>query len=683
MLIKSLHRYLSSVLYKPTASFSSALFKSFLDHTFIERKKQFNDLAYLIDSSARNIPFQNKKEIILEACETILSATGKDENNRPLLAITRGSGCGKSRLLEEIRLHFDSNCPAVLCSAITFTRQMSSSVSLVKQLNNKKELSLAFSIVIRMLASYYGMELDEIEELLLKFDFYKLIQDNGESNTFIIEELLHSTIKHLVSKQEGPTSSSKIEHFVLAIDESYRSIVFLDAVNNTPDVYYDIRSSLLDVKVAGRIKCHLVMSSLMYTTFIKTPSGRPIYPLDCGVMDSRFVVENIWKKNFDSVQFERLKKRLFLLASATYKIPRLVEFADTSMRTFMLNHELEAFNVDDLIKFICKEMIKKLATQYAVEATALELFPLFFPINVKLNEASKELNVANLVRLAIYTNQLKDLLTDKELRGSMVPEGSLYRVLISNALFQGLMDRIMEVDSAKPATLFKDVTFRWIGIKTEILMEGTKKFTDYKPTIASFFGINVNDLYNQELTLIMTTMFPVPSHPHDIEIPNHSLKNRMNHKKERKQFFKELDDLSRSKSTIILIKSKEVRGRGDCFDMMIVLQLPQQLPIVIFIDMKSASFDKTQQSRFSYRQHSKLKDYLNELPSEYEGSICDSLRQKKYLFLYLTDWEFNKLFDREREGNCYVMDHKNTKDCLTLLFEVYKVARSGSADLKK
>lgn len=77
-------------------------FKDFLDYQFSNYTKSDESGSSLIDEIAQRMPFQNKATIIPQACQTILTARGKNYNNRPLIAVTRGSGCGKSKLLEEL-----------------------------------------------------------------------------------------------------------------------------------------------------------------------------------------------------------------------------------------------------------------------------------------------------------------------------------------------------------------------------------------------------------------------------------------------------------------------------------------------------------------------------------------------------------------------------------------------------
>lgn len=269
-------------------------FKDFLDSQFSNYTKSNENDSPLIDQIAQQIPFQNKTTIIPQACKIILTARGKNFNNRPLIAVTRGSGCGKSKLLEELRLHFDQY-PDVLCSAITYNNQMEDDPDLIPQLNYLKQSSLAFSVVLRMLSGYYALQLYDVRKKLLPFNYSRLFQQLEDQETLIIQELLHATVLHLVEKFERQFPSSQIKQFVLLIDESYKALESLKATDD-PDLFNRIRSSILDGKIGNRIEGRMVMTSLIFAIFRKTPSGRGIIPLDCGIIDPNFVVEQIWKE---------------------------------------------------------------------------------------------------------------------------------------------------------------------------------------------------------------------------------------------------------------------------------------------------------------------------------------------------------------------------------------------------
>lgn len=642
-----------------------------MDSQFSNYTKSNENDSPLIDQIAQQIPFQNKTTIIPQACKIILTARGKNFNNRPLIAVTRGSGCGKSKLLEELRLHFDQY-PDVLCSAITYNNQMEDDPDLIPQLNYLKQSSLAFSVVLRMLSGYYALQLYDVRKKLLPFNYSRLFQHLEDQETLIIQELLHATVLHLVEKFERQFPSSQIKQFVLLIDESYKALESLKATDD-PDLFNRIRSSILDGKIGNRIEGRMVMTSLIFAIFRKTPSGRGIIPLDCGIIDPNFVVEQIWKENFKSSEYVLVKDKLYLLACAVYKIPRLVEWANSSISTFLSERRStsqESIKYDDLIKYVFNELDTVMARLYTIEATEAHLLPLLFSIPVRLNDITSDFDVAELVMRSIYTNPLKELLTNAKREGSMIPEGSLFRVLSSNSLFNGIIDAIMDIDSTKPhfrGKLLEDLVFRWIEIKSSILSKGSSRF-NYQPSVGKFFGIEAKRVAKSPLRKLMASLYPIPPST-DVGVIASPKRLELKLNKEPKLFLKNLNQYCDGSEGVFIIQS----APDDCFDLMLILRAPSQLPFIIFLDMKSAQPNKAAQASFDTKQYSTLSDQLKKLPAS-KRDLYTSLRSKNFLYLYFTDLNFHPSFNQEIDDTCYVMNEQEAKSCLTVLFDVYKAA---------
>lgn len=393
---------------------------------------------------------------------------------------------------------------------------------LIPQLNYRKSSSLVFSVVLRMLSDYYALRTYEVRKKLIPFNYSRLFQQLGDQEYLIIQELLHGTVLHLVEKFERQFPSSRIKQFVLLIDESYKALESLKATDD-PDLFDHVRSFILDGKIGDRIEGHMVMTSLIFSIFRKTPSGSGI-TLDCGIIDPNFVVEEIWKDNFNESEYA----------------------LNSSINIFMSEHRStsqESLKYDDLIKYLFNELYTVMARMYTMEATEKHLLPLLFSIPVQLNENTSDFDVAELVMRSIYTNPLKELLTDVEREGSMIPEGSFFRIVSSSSLFNDILDAIMDFDSAKPHSrgkLSEDLVFRWIEIKSSILSKGSSRFNNSRPTVGKFFGIEPGSVAKPQLRKLMSSLYPIPP-PTDVGVI--ALPKRLEKKlnKEPKLFFKGLD----------------------------------------------------------------------------------------------------------------------------------------------
>jgi hypothetical protein len=158
--------------------FEGTNFGRFLEKHFSSWKPFSRGVSHenvsVIKDESLLIPFQNRETIISHACETILYEGNKTlVKGYPMIGICRGSGCGKSRMIEECRLWCDINRLDVLFSAITFNNKITTAVKL--QWNNKP-VSLAFAIICRIIASYYGRGLTEVCSILSNFNFKEFIK---------------------------------------------------------------------------------------------------------------------------------------------------------------------------------------------------------------------------------------------------------------------------------------------------------------------------------------------------------------------------------------------------------------------------------------------------------------------------------------------------------------------------
>jgi hypothetical protein len=82
-------------------------------------------------------------------------------------------------------------------------------------------------------------------------------------------------------------------------------------------------------------------------------------------------------------------------------------------------------------------------------------------------------------------------------------------------------------------------------------------------------------------------------------------------------------------------------------------------------------------------EYTKVKLELDNISESFEGELYDAIRMKNYLYLYLTDWKFKEQRVKEIDGNCYFMDDMEMESLMTILYNFYKTARTGSSTILK
>lgn len=189
---------------------------------------------------------------------------------KPLCAVVKGQGGGKTRQLVEISAHFLKNTPSIV--ALPNSRWKVEKRRLYQ--SDNWEMTLVMECVLRMVSVFYGKPFSR--KLFLVFDD-KSFRESVSS--FSAGEILQGCVNHVmrVVKTVRPNANT----FILMIDESLRlSERIIDMYPGVHEPYEVIRAPLLDESITEASHLALVKSSLTVAPTKRTESGRPIetYP---------------------------------------------------------------------------------------------------------------------------------------------------------------------------------------------------------------------------------------------------------------------------------------------------------------------------------------------------------------------------------------------------------------------
>jgi hypothetical protein len=270
----------------------------------------------------------------IEACVGMMDKALDEQHGRrkPLLAISRGQGGGKTRCFEEIRRNFLRSKPNVLTLAITFNHRWTLTATEVEDIKTGRRCMSNTKIILyllshRMLSVFNGEELTSTATML--GDLHKKTSP---------ESMFRGTIRHMIKKLNRTT----IDSFVLVIDEAFMVYDILgvpededlyefvkDVMLNQPIFFHD-ESGNNELKV---IKTCLAVSSLALSPFGYTISARSIkaFPLPSR-LNSSTIVTKYWSRCFPNEQLDQeTQRKLELLASSVNQLPRLVEIVGLSL----------------------------------------------------------------------------------------------------------------------------------------------------------------------------------------------------------------------------------------------------------------------------------------------------------------------------------------------------------------
>jgi len=261
-----------------------------------------------------------------------VAAMPADSRGKPVIAIARGMGGGKTRALETLRrLLLRRN--GVLPLAITFNAN--SPVTLDSWMKDAKHLAIdeayAVSVAARMVSAVFGVKYSAVakcfKDNLAQLDLSSSVASDmiRDSVTFLVDR-----VNSARAQQTSPTVA--ISTVVVLLDESRKMNVFADY----PDLGSIARIALLDDEVAPGLSAALVFSDLGFLSVdLKSESGRDVMVLELPArLSPSRVVSEWWGRDVTGrVLTDETRGVLELAAASLNNMPRALEIADEYLRS--------------------------------------------------------------------------------------------------------------------------------------------------------------------------------------------------------------------------------------------------------------------------------------------------------------------------------------------------------------
>jgi hypothetical protein len=208
-------------------------------------------------------------DLSIEACVRMMDKALDEQHGRrkPLLAISRGPGGGKTRCFEEIRGNFLRSKPNVLTLAITFNHRWTLTATEVEDIQTSRRRISNARIILhllshRMLSVFYGEKLTSTITML--GDLPKKTSP---------ESMFRGTIRHMIKKLNRTT----IDSFVLMIDEAFMVYDIL-GVPEEEDLYAVVRDVMLNQPIffhdeSDNNKLKIIKTCLAISALALSPFG--------------------------------------------------------------------------------------------------------------------------------------------------------------------------------------------------------------------------------------------------------------------------------------------------------------------------------------------------------------------------------------------------------------------------
>eukprot|EP00128_Syssomonas_multiformis_P002607 Colp12_sorted_trinity150504_noHs@25690 len=256
-----------------------SLFEGFTAHSSLINKspQEFDSTTCIIDQvKALNLPVvgYNPHELAEEAIRLSEKPPGP---RKPLAAIIRGTGGGKTRCLEEIRrcllLHQTQEVLPLLVSFNSESKLEGHEVSSLATKFVDPQRCYALSVGARLASTFFGVPFATVLDI---------VQDNPTSFlTLKPVDIIRGFIEICVQKLESE-SKRKISHVVVMCDETLRAEEIFGNVFPSPvkEEYNRIFREAVLAKplLVDSLHATLIVSALDPSPFGKTASDRPIYP---------------------------------------------------------------------------------------------------------------------------------------------------------------------------------------------------------------------------------------------------------------------------------------------------------------------------------------------------------------------------------------------------------------------
>ena len=250
------------------------------------------------------------------SCNIILKSAKEPPSSRwkPVLAVVRGMGSGKTRCFEEIRRELLRR-PGVLPLGITFNSGQNIDGSEYLWGNNH-QTAFAFMVIARCCSALFDISLDEMRNIITR----ELPRLNTGGMKKIGRDTIAEFLRFVVAKVRS--QGRDVHDVVVIIDEVVKADAGLkESYGNKDEACSVLREAVLDEKTMPfNFNAALIISSLRLEPLGYPTSDRPVETLCLpSMLNPQRIVTEWWKCRVED------KRVLSYVAACVHTLPRAVE----------------------------------------------------------------------------------------------------------------------------------------------------------------------------------------------------------------------------------------------------------------------------------------------------------------------------------------------------------------------
>ena len=430
-------------------------FKGCVPHSVYSDDCSLDDKTYIMTNPEETmghpfLPSDAPFSIEEEAQRVVDMSKERPHPRKPVLAIVRGMGGGKTRLLEELRRQLLVQ-RKVLCLFITFNGHwvIRKETEAWPRCESPSMLYALLSIT-RMASVFYGLDIDVVVKKLQTCN----LKSGAEADA---ADAIRSFLSHVIahaSQVRSERQQPELCHLVVGVDEAYEAERIVSTRFGCDVTQVDVTSCLrvavLDKSLA--LPSTLVISSLSLTSLGVPLSTRPVQPLSVPSFIRPELIVSHWWRGEDRFCAEDIPK-LLVVAQALCRLPRAVE----SAASFLTLHGPKEKSAN-----VCMDQAFTKALFASVgEAIALRYQSLNFPSIQMLkalvfSEQIPVTDVMQLIRTSFFTNVLSNFGANMQIK----PEGS---VALLCAVAKNTDDSVVEFRDIRTQLMFDDLVLKTHG----------------------------------------------------------------------------------------------------------------------------------------------------------------------------------------------------------------------------
>ena len=621
----------------------------------IDKIKSETGLACIMDSPEVHMAIEYIEEAYLQRAMEKLSKVlcqGSGPRTKDVIMIVRGSGGGKTRMLEEMRRKVNNRCDG-LVFAVTFNN-LTEHCSMEERFINQDcgDLNIILSIICRLCCVVYGYS---FEESVLRMKNRQLL-DSLDINCGILQPFFQHIITQITK------DGVKLKDFILMIDEVAR---IDDGSGSLKSALSIINKAMLNAPFksfdGNPIRAALVLSSLVIPPYGTADSSRVIQPLQLppelnvdDVLSKWWLPLLLSNKDESKLKLASLsdwdKIKLRLLANTINNLPRALEKACLSI---MYRLQYKDTIDDDLISSVF-ESLKEVLQRYATGVTGDMSHVLFgqctpqylYHLVYRGKRIELDPSIMRLLRSSVYTNSLTTISPS----AWIIPEGSILMIISlaeradkvakGNSLlpsscimntYRSMQDVLKKSKGRQDGDALESVCINWLQTRLAVAQSYGKNSIK----LSELFAIAIHPVNDSKVLLSAYSSYWYDDDDEMMLPPLY---------KDIEDFMTKFDAIEENRFT--MLKSCP----GQRWDSMIITSAidptdQRETPFVIFIEFKSwqtkASMPSmSHQNLDQYEAVMKLHMFLNseECTGCYDSPQSRALKNGQFIYIYLTTY---------------------------------------------